>query len=457
MITTPHNQKTFTLFNFYSPGRAEPLATMLPTLKLPNDCLLMGDLNTHHPWWQGPLPQSARISRASFTIANWLEDNHFHLQNVPAIPTHHPRNGGHPSTIDLYLSRGSVTQSILALAVNHNTTSDHSAVTVTLSLPTAMAPAVPCRCWRKADWKIFDLRIQSANMDLSHLHGMDDTLRAIANITRLIHQAVDEAVPVRLLWKTTAPWWNHSLTLAKQSVKRGDRRARLHPTEANKEDSQYKRSKWSIMVRNAKTAYRIRQLKTTTNRTVWKTVKHHKTHHKPLLPLERKSDFQEKCDVLRKALFPNTTQRTPLPPNLLTSKKDLRHFTSKITAFEVELAITHLKYGASVGPDNISYDTLRHFNQAAPHLLPHLFTACLRYAAHPPEWKTANCVVVPKPSKKSYSNPKSYRPISLQSCFGKLLESIVAKRLSQTALLCGATHPSQMGAQSENSAIDALL
>jgi len=206
-----------------------------------------------------------------------------------------------------------------------------------------MAPAVPCRCWRKADWKIFDLQIQSANMDLSHLHGMDDTLYAIANITRLIHQAVDEAVPVRLLRKTTAPWWNHSLTLAKQSVKRADCRAHLHPTGANKEDSQYKRSKWSIMVQNAKTAYCIRQLETTTTRTVWKTVKHHNTHHKPLPPLEGKSDFQGKCDVLRKALFPNTTQRTPLSPNLLTSKKDLRHFTSKITAFEVELAITHLK------------------------------------------------------------------------------------------------------------------
>jgi len=33
----------------------------------------------------------------------------------------------------------------------------------------------------------------------------------------------------------------------------------------------------------------------------------------------------------------------------------------------------------------------------------------------------------------------------------------VAKRLSQTALLCGTTHPLQMGAQPENSAIDALL
>jgi len=196
-ITTSHNQQTFTLFNFYSPGRAEPLAAILPTLKVPTDCLLMGDLNAHHPWWQGPLPQAARISAASHTIANWLEDNNFCLQNEPAIPTHHPRNGGQPSTIDLYFSRGSPTQSILTLAVDHDTTSDHSAVIITLSLPSALAPTIPRRCWPKANWETFNSKIQSAKMDLSQLQGTDDTLRAVTNITRLIHEAVDEAVPVR--------------------------------------------------------------------------------------------------------------------------------------------------------------------------------------------------------------------------------------------------------------------
>jgi len=205
-ITSSYTQKTFTLFNFYSPGRAEPLATILPTLKLPNDCLLMGDFNAHHQWWQGPLPSTARISHGCQTIANWLENNNFHLQNEPAIPTHHPRNGGRPSTIDLCLSRGSTTQSALSLAVDHDTTSDHSAVTVTLSLPIATAPAVRRRCWRRADWELFNSRVQSAGMDLSQLQGTDDTLRAITNITQLIHQAVDKAVPLSMPRKVAAPW-----------------------------------------------------------------------------------------------------------------------------------------------------------------------------------------------------------------------------------------------------------
>jgi len=255
-ITSSWNGQTntFTLFNLYSTGRLEPVAALLSTLTLPADCLLMGDLNAHHPWWQGPLPRTTQTSPASHTIANWLEENNFHLQNEPAIPTHHPRNGGSPSTIDLCLSHATTTRSIPSLAVDHDTTSDHTTLTDTLALPSTEAQTSPRRCWYKADWGSFDAKIQSTKMDLSQLQGPEDTLRAVTNITKLIHQAVDAAVPMKKLRKSEAPWWNHSLTLAKQSVKRADRRARLQPTDMNLKDSQCKRHKWSTMVRNAKTA-----------------------------------------------------------------------------------------------------------------------------------------------------------------------------------------------------------
>jgi len=105
----------------------------------------------------------------------------------------------------------------------------------------------------------------------------------------------------------------------------------------------------------------------------------------------------------------------------------MQQHTGAVTTHEVQLAVSHLRYGTLVDPDGISYTTIRHVHEATPRLLPLLFDACLRYAVHPPEWKTANCVIVPKPGKTTYSHPKSYRPISLQSCFGKVLEAIVAK------------------------------
>jgi len=109
-------------------------------------------------------------------------------------------------------------------------------------------------------------------MDLSQLQGPEDTLHAVTNVTKLIHQAVDAAVHMKKPSKSEAPWWNHSLRLAKQSVKRANRRARLQPTDMNLKDSQCKHHKWTTMVRNAKTAYRIQQLEATSTRTLWKTI-----------------------------------------------------------------------------------------------------------------------------------------------------------------------------------------
>jgi len=56
-------------------------------------------------------------------------------------------------------------------------------------------------------------------MDLSNLQGTEDTLRAVTNITRLIHEATNHAVPMKDPWRQEVPWWNQNLTLAKRAVK----------------------------------------------------------------------------------------------------------------------------------------------------------------------------------------------------------------------------------------------
>ena len=141
------------------------------------------------------------------------------------------------------------------------------------------------------------------------------------------------------------------------------------------------------MVRQAKTVYRIKQLQSTSTKTVWRTIRHHNAHQKSIPPLEDHTDFKGKCKSLRDALFPavNDQPRLPLPKSFLTSKRDMQQHTRAVTIHKVQLAISHLKYGTSVGPDGISYTTLCHVHEAAPRLLALLFDACLRYAVHPPE------------------------------------------------------------------------
>jgi hypothetical protein len=66
-------------------------------------------------------------------------------------------------------------------------------------------------------------------------------------------------------------------------------------------------------------------------------------------------------------------------------------------------------------------------------------------------------VVIPKPNKPDYSNPKAYRPIALLNCLGKVLEKLMASRLSGMAETHDLLHPDQIGGRPQRSAIDAAM
>lgn len=60
----------------------------------------------------------------------------------------------------------------------------------------------------------------------------------------------------------------------------------------------------------------------------------------------------------------------------------------------------------------------------------HIFNACLRLAYFPSCWKHAIVIAIPKPNK-DITDPGNYRPISLLSSVGKLLERIILRRINQ--------------------------
>jgi len=47
-------------------------------------------------------------------------------------------------------------------------------------------------------------------MDLSNLQGTEDTLHAVTNITHLIYEATNHAVPMKDPQKQEALWWNQT-------------------------------------------------------------------------------------------------------------------------------------------------------------------------------------------------------------------------------------------------------
>ena len=84
-----------------------------------------------------------------------------------------------------------------------------------------------------------------------------------------------------------------------------------------------------------------------------------------------------------------------------------------------------------------------------------LMDACLAMGYHPAPWRTARVVMICKPNKKDASSPRSYRPITLEECFGKVLEKVVAKRLQYFSNVRGLLPADQFGGRERSSVLDA--
>jgi ribonuclease HI len=86
-----------------------------------------------------------------------------------------------------------------------------------------------------------------------------------------------------------------------------------------------------------------------------------------------------------------------------------------------------------------------------------LFQASLDEGTLPRQWRHAKIIPLKKPNKENYTIAKAWRPISLLATLGKILESIIAERISHAVETYGLLPTSHFGARKQRSAEQALL
>src|SRR5207237_2110151 len=95
------------------------------------------------------------------------------------------------------------------------------------------------------------------------------------------------------------------------------------------------------------------------------------------------------------------------------------------------------------GPDQIPYGIWKKVHSINPDILILLLNPLILYRFHPLSLKKANDVVLSKPGKPDYSSPSSFCIIVLLETFSKILERIMANRLSLLAGLISLIHLNQ--------------
>ena len=102
-------------------------------------------------------------------------------------------------------------------------------------------------------------------------------------------------------------------------------------------------------------------------------------------------------------------------------------FLSPTSSEEIEREIKNLNTRKSSGPDNIGAKVLKLCPEIFAKLLSTIYKKSMEMGEYPTQLKIAKVIALFKKGQKT--QPNNYRPISLLSCFDKIFEKILSKRL----------------------------
>ena len=166
------------------------------------------------------------------------------------------------------------------------------------------------------------------------------------------------------------------------------------------------------------------------------------------------SKYSEDTNFSEEFIFQKhqTTSTIYNPKKIPNASKDIE---SNINLIELENALSSAK-GTTPGFDRISYPMLKNLPIDAKTRVLDLYNNIFINGVYPQSWKSAIIVPVPKPNKVA-TEISGYRPISLLSCLGKILEKIIAKRLSWIIKKRNLISQNQVAFQSKKGTMDVLL
>src|SRR5437868_5746468 len=246
------------------------------------------------------------------------------------------------------------------------------------------------------------------------------------------------------------PWWTDQLSSLRRAFHSASRRSRKLPTTSHLNNTKDLKNKYFHAIKQAKASYWKQFLTTVDPRSIWTAKKLAVGRPPDRFPsIPDATTPLEINDALLLHFFP--------PMDSPTSLSILRPFkhVPPLEKEEVQRALSKSFNSSAPGPDQISYGVWKRVHSINPVIPISLLNSLILYGFHPLSLKKANGVVLSKPGKPDYSSPSSFRIIVLLKTVSKILEHIIANRLSLLARLVGLIHPNQCGSLPGLSTFDA--
>ena len=124
---------------------------------------------------------------------------------------------------------------------------------------------------------------------------------------------------------------------------------------------------------------------------------------------------------------------------------------------EFRLAISKCSNSLALGPDKLTWHHLKFITKDNSCLtnIVNIADACINLEHWLEYFKISSTIIIPKPNKPLYDQPKAFHPIVLLNTIGKLIKKVVADRLQFTVTSNNFIYPSQLGSLKFKSTIDA--
>ncbi|EGD99960.1 hypothetical protein TESG_08624 [Trichophyton tonsurans CBS 112818] len=427
----------------------------------PSVIVLAGDFNRHHPAWSNG-PVLHKFVEHAEELVSFFQANRLQWCLPRGAPTYWSLSRpGKTSTIDLTVT-DSRERLIKCHLYHDNYGSDHRATYSEWSLrPDRAADAKPRRAYERANWEKIGQAVQEALDPLPEIGSREELEQAVERLVATTTGALDRHVPTAKPSPYSKRWFTPELKAQQGEANRARRRWQESCATRGPHDAQTltlftemreKRRAWTRAIEKAKTTHWKEFLDSAGEGHLWKAASYMGTRESygsvPSLRVgtEEVSDNEDKARLFMKTFFPEMAEPDE---GTITPERERRSHGNP--------ALKATKGTTAPGDDGIPALVWKHLWQYISKVVARIFAASIELGHYPRQWKRARIVVLRKPGKPDYSVPGAYRPISLLNTLGKLLEAVMARRLTYYAETHGLLPDTQFGGRPGRTTEQALL
>lgn len=354
-----------------------------------------------------------------------------HIINSGSEPTFRSPQGS--SCIDLTMVNDYATDMISNWNCSFDKSdSDHARLTYSVSLTPPVR--TPFRDHKSCDWEAFNSSVAESltarPFQFSVRSGPDYLNKINDFISNILVSAYDTACPLKFTSiRSSVPWWTSELTQARKSNRILHRRARRRNCPNLLTLYKEGLKSYTQLIKQAKS----------------KGWRDHINKINSIPATARLSKLLRRgtSDPLGSLRKPDGSfSSTPLDTlmtlaNALLPEDDPHHAASPpaednpslvdliVSPDRLYKALSSMPPNKTPGPDAIRTSMLTHCWETISPCILHLFKHSLKLGITPLKWQHADGVVISKPFKSDYTNPRAFRIISLTSTLQKLLEKLI--------------------------------